>query len=138
MLRCFLKNFTDIQLSYNVVLVSSIQQSESVIHIHISTFLDSFPIQAVTIRTYCMAQGTLPDTRQQIQPLQSLFTEVPDVLSGLLLPFDRRPTYIQSKGVSSVGAVTGQDAECLSLSSRKGERISFSFSLTPSYSMLYQ
>ena len=40
------KNVIGVQLIYNVVLVSSIQQTESVIHIHISAlFLDSFPIQ---------------------------------------------------------------------------------------------
>ena len=37
--------FVGVSLIYNVVLVSSVQQSESIIHIHISTlFLDSFPI----------------------------------------------------------------------------------------------
>ena len=36
--------FIGVQLIYNVVLVSAVQQSESVIHIHISTLLDSFPM----------------------------------------------------------------------------------------------
>ena len=36
------------QLIYNVVLISVVQQGESVIHIHISTLLDSFPIKAIT------------------------------------------------------------------------------------------
>ena len=45
----FKKIFIGVQLIYNVVLVSGVQQSESVIHIHISTlFLDSFLVQAVT------------------------------------------------------------------------------------------
>ena len=39
------KNFIGVQLIYNVVLVSGVQQNESVIHIHITTlFLDSFSI----------------------------------------------------------------------------------------------
>ena len=47
----FLKNFTGVQLIHSVVLVSGIQQSESIIHIHLSAlFLDSFPIQAITER----------------------------------------------------------------------------------------
>ena len=36
----FLKSFIGIELIYNVVLVSGVQQSESYIH----SFLDSFPI----------------------------------------------------------------------------------------------
>ena len=40
--------FIGVQLIYNVVLVSAVQQSESVIHIHVSTLLDCFPIQAIT------------------------------------------------------------------------------------------
>ena len=39
------KNFIGVWLMYDVVLVSGVQQIESVIHIHISTvFLDSIPI----------------------------------------------------------------------------------------------
>ena len=48
----FLKIFIGVQLIYNVVFVSGVQQSESVIHTHISTlflfFLDSFPIEVIT------------------------------------------------------------------------------------------
>ena len=33
---------------YSVVLVSAMQQSESVVHIHISTFKDSFPMKIIT------------------------------------------------------------------------------------------
>ena len=42
----FKKIFIGVQMICNVVLVLGVQQSESVIHIHISTlfFLDSFPI----------------------------------------------------------------------------------------------
>ena len=36
---------------YNVVLVSGVQQSDSVMHIHASTFSDSFPVQVIT--EYC-------------------------------------------------------------------------------------
>ena len=42
----FFKNFMGIQLTYNV-LVSGVQQRESVIHIHIPTS-DSFPISVIT------------------------------------------------------------------------------------------
>ena len=43
----YLKNFfIGVQLIYNIVLVSSVQQSESVIHI--CTFLDSFPVWVIT------------------------------------------------------------------------------------------
>ena len=48
-LHCSFSSFIEVQFIYNVVLVSAVQQCESVIRIHISTFfLDSFPIQAVT------------------------------------------------------------------------------------------
>ena len=40
--------FIGLQLIYNVVLVSVVQQGESVIHIHISTLSDSFPIKTIT------------------------------------------------------------------------------------------
>ena len=40
------KNFIGVQLIYNAVLVSAVQQSESYIYIH--SFLDSFPIMAIT------------------------------------------------------------------------------------------
>ena len=33
---------------YSVVLVSAVHESESVIHMHIITFLESFPIQVIT------------------------------------------------------------------------------------------
>ena len=36
-LLLFLKIFIGVQLIYNVVLISGVQQSESVVHIHIST-----------------------------------------------------------------------------------------------------
>ena len=43
--KIFKTKFIGVQLIYNVVLVSGVQQSESVIDIHVSTlFLDSFPI----------------------------------------------------------------------------------------------
>ena len=55
----FFHVFIGVQLIYNVVLVSGEQQSESVIHRHISTlFLDYFPIQAIT--EYC-----IPCAKQQ-------------------------------------------------------------------------
>ena len=40
--------FIGVQLIYKVVLVSAIQKSESAIHIHMSTLLDSIPIQVST------------------------------------------------------------------------------------------
>ena len=41
--------FIAVQLIYSAVLVSGVQQSESVIHIHVFTlFLGSFPIQVIT------------------------------------------------------------------------------------------
>ena len=43
-LLLFLINFIGIQLLYNVVLVSTVQQSESAICIHMSPFLDFLPI----------------------------------------------------------------------------------------------
>ena len=55
-IRCFLGNvfffnFIGVQLIYNIVLVSAVQQSESVIHIHIPTlfFLSFFPIQVLML-----------------------------------------------------------------------------------------
>ena len=36
--------FIEVWLIYNVVLVSGIQQIDSVIHIHIYSFPDSFPL----------------------------------------------------------------------------------------------
>ena len=36
--------FIGVQLIYNVVLVSSVQQSDSVIHIYMHSFSDSFPL----------------------------------------------------------------------------------------------
>ena len=43
---CFLLNFIGIELIYNIVLVSDVQQKDSVMHIYIYiySFLDSFPI----------------------------------------------------------------------------------------------
>ena len=48
--RLFKKiTFIGVQLVYNVVLVSSVQQNESVIHIHVSTVLESFfPVYVIT------------------------------------------------------------------------------------------
>ena len=41
----FLKSFIEVQLICNVVIISDVQQSDLVIHIHISIFFpDSFPI----------------------------------------------------------------------------------------------
>ena len=37
-----------VQLIYNVVLLSGVQQSESVISVHIHFFSDSFPVQVIT------------------------------------------------------------------------------------------
>ena len=37
-----------LQLIYNIVLISVVQQGESVIHINISTLSDSFPIKTIT------------------------------------------------------------------------------------------
>ena len=37
-------NFFEVQLIYNVVLVSGVQQRDSVIHTYISTFPDSFSL----------------------------------------------------------------------------------------------
>ena len=36
--------FIGVELAYNAVFISVVQHSESVIHIHISTLLDFFPI----------------------------------------------------------------------------------------------
>ena len=48
--RLFKKiTFIGVQLVYNVVLVSSVQQNESIIHIHVSTLLESFfPVYVIT------------------------------------------------------------------------------------------
>ena len=68
--ECFLKIFIEVQLIYNVVLVSGVQQSVSVLHIHIAIlFKDYFPIQAIrvlsrflcaaspcTVGSYCRSQ----------------------------------------------------------------------------------
>ena len=40
--------FIEVKLIYNVVLASDIQQSESVVHMHIPTYIWTLPIQAVT------------------------------------------------------------------------------------------
>ena len=46
LLDCILfKNFIGVQLLYNIVIVSAVQQSESAIHTHISSFVDFLPIQ---------------------------------------------------------------------------------------------
>ena len=37
-----------LKIKMNVVLISAVQLSESIIHIHISTLLDSFPISVIT------------------------------------------------------------------------------------------
>ena len=39
--------YIEVQLIYNAVLVSGIQQSHSVIHIYLHSFSDSFPIQVI-------------------------------------------------------------------------------------------
>ena len=39
--------FIGVSLIYNVVFVSAVRGSESVIHMNISTFLDSFPIKII-------------------------------------------------------------------------------------------
>ena len=50
----FFFNFIEVQLIYNVVLVSSVQKIESYLHIPtIFFFLDSFPIQAITEYQQC-------------------------------------------------------------------------------------
>ena len=59
----FKLNFIGVQLTYKVVLVSGVQQSKSVIHIHISihSFSDSFPTCYYTIlsRLLCAIQLVL-------------------------------------------------------------------------------
>ena len=42
------KCYVGVQLINNVVLVSGVQHSDSVIHIHVSTFSNSFPIYVIT------------------------------------------------------------------------------------------
>ena len=44
----FLKNFIGVYFIYNVVLVSGVQQSDSVIHIHVSFLFQIIPIWVIT------------------------------------------------------------------------------------------
>ena len=41
-------NYIGVKLTYNVVLVSGVKQSESVIYIYMHSISDSFPIQVIT------------------------------------------------------------------------------------------
>ena len=57
LLHFFKLIFTGVLLIYSVVLVSAIQKSEPVLHIHTATlFLDSFPIYRVLSRGPCAIQ----------------------------------------------------------------------------------
>ena len=44
----FFLSFIEVYLIYQVVIISAVQQSDSVIYTYIYSFLDSFPIQIIT------------------------------------------------------------------------------------------
>ena len=53
LLRGCFGSFIEVQLIYSVVLISAVQQSDSVIHIHIRSFLYSFPLWFIS--GYCIS-----------------------------------------------------------------------------------
>ena len=84
---CFI--FVGVQLIYNIVLASGLQQSESVTHIHICTFffLDSFPIQAIRVLS------RVPSAIQQVL-ISYLFYIQQCVCVNPNLPIYPSPTHI--------------------------------------------
>ena len=80
----FLKYFfTGVQLFYKVVLISAVQQSESVIYVYIHSFLDLLPIQVtdedLKTATIEILQQTIMNTLEIDGKVKSLSKEIDEI-----------------------------------------------------------